>query len=84
MPRGAAAGAVLDALKADYASRGVNLVQAGGLTANETRSDLHRRALFILGGTTAAPTSPAATSGVRRANNVEDVEMGRVRASQRA
>src|ERR1700736_4143570 len=40
MPRGAAAGAVLDALKADYASRGVNLVQAGGKWMFRTAADL--------------------------------------------
>ncbi|HEX3495847.1 MAG TPA: SMC-Scp complex subunit ScpB, partial [Methylocella sp.] len=40
MPRGAAAGAVLDALKADYASRGVNLVRAGGKWMFRTAADL--------------------------------------------
>jgi segregation and condensation protein B len=40
MPRGVAAGAVLDALKADYASRGVNLVRAGGKWMFRTAADL--------------------------------------------
>jgi segregation and condensation protein B len=40
MPRGMAAGAVLDALKADYASRGVNLVRAGGKWMFRTAADL--------------------------------------------
>ncbi len=40
MPRGAAVGAVLDALKADYASRGVNLVRAGGKWMFRTAADL--------------------------------------------
>ncbi len=40
MPRGAAVGAVLAALKADYASRGVNLVQAGGKWMFRTATDL--------------------------------------------
>jgi len=40
MPRGLAAGTVLDALKADYASRGVNLVRAGGKWMFRTAADL--------------------------------------------
>ncbi len=40
MPRGLAAGPVLDALKADYASRGVNLVRAGGKWMFRTAADL--------------------------------------------
>ena len=40
MPRGAAVGAVLAALKADYASRGVNLVRAGGKWMFRTAADL--------------------------------------------
>jgi segregation and condensation protein B len=40
MPRGVAAGPVLDALKADYASRGVNLVRAGGKWMFRTAADL--------------------------------------------
>jgi segregation and condensation protein B len=40
MPRGAAARVVLDALKADYASRGVNLVRAGGKWMFRTAADL--------------------------------------------
>ena len=40
MPRGVAAGAVLAALKADYASRGINLVRAGGKWMFRTAADL--------------------------------------------
>jgi segregation and condensation protein B len=40
MPRGVAAGAVLNALKADYASRGVNLVRAGEKWLFRTAADL--------------------------------------------
>lgn len=40
MPRGIAAGTVLEALKADYASRGVNLVRAGGKWMFRTAADL--------------------------------------------
>lgn len=40
MPRGVAAGEVLEALKADYASRGVNLVRAGGKWMFRTAADL--------------------------------------------
>jgi segregation and condensation protein B len=40
MPRGVAAGTVLDALKADYASHGVNLVRAGGKWMFRTAADL--------------------------------------------
>ncbi len=40
MPRGVAAGAVLEELKAGYASRGVNLVRAGGKWMFRTANDL--------------------------------------------
>jgi segregation and condensation protein B len=40
MPRGVAAAAVLAALKADYASRGINLVRAGGKWMFRTAADL--------------------------------------------
>jgi segregation and condensation protein B len=40
MPRGVAAGAVLEALKVDYATRGVNLVRAAGKWMFRTATDL--------------------------------------------
>src|SRR5579875_3933196 len=40
MPRGVPAAAVLDALKAEYAPRGVNLVRAGGKWMFRTAADL--------------------------------------------
>ncbi|MGQ0443866.1 MAG: SMC-Scp complex subunit ScpB [Beijerinckiaceae bacterium] len=40
LPRGVAAGAVLEELKADYATRGVNLVRAGGKWMFRTAVDL--------------------------------------------
>jgi segregation and condensation protein B len=40
LPRSIAAGAVLDALTADYAARGVNLVRAGGKWMFRTAADL--------------------------------------------
>ncbi|HUZ90413.1 MAG TPA: SMC-Scp complex subunit ScpB [Methylocella sp.] len=40
MPRGLAVGPVLEALKADYAPRGVNLVRAGGKWMFRTAADL--------------------------------------------
>jgi segregation and condensation protein B len=40
MPRGVAAGAVLEALKVDYATRGVNLVRAAGKWMFRTANDL--------------------------------------------
>ena len=40
MPRGLAAGPVLEALKTDYAPRGVNLVRAGGKWMFRTAADL--------------------------------------------
>jgi segregation and condensation protein B len=40
MPRGVSARTVLDALRADYASRGVNLVRAGGKWMFRTAGDL--------------------------------------------
>ena len=40
MPRGVAASAVLDALRAEYASRGVNLARAGGKWMFRTAADL--------------------------------------------
>lgn len=40
LPRGMAAGAVLEELKADYATRGVNLVRAGGKWMFRTAVDL--------------------------------------------
>ncbi len=47
LPRGIAVGSVLDQLKADYASRGVNLVRVGGKWMFRTATDL---AWLLAGG----------------------------------